>query len=145
MPCRQRHELLHAPTEEGAVTDQDRTNALLRKTCEGRFEIAIGSGIPNNELQAQRARCRLQVCNDRLGSRKRRERGFQDGEAGDVPFGRSSRATIPLATGSATLAKTMGIVRVSRWTAAAAGVPYGTITSGCKPTNSRASPRIRSM
>jgi hypothetical protein len=36
------------------------TNALLRKTCEGRFEIAIGSGIHNNELQAQRARCRLQ-------------------------------------------------------------------------------------
>jgi len=27
-----------------------------REACEGRFEIAIGSGIHNNELQAQRAR-----------------------------------------------------------------------------------------
>jgi hypothetical protein len=26
----------------------------LRKSREGRFEIAIGSGIRNNELQAQR-------------------------------------------------------------------------------------------
>jgi hypothetical protein len=32
---------------------------LLRKGCERRFEIAVGSGIHNNELQAQRARRRL--------------------------------------------------------------------------------------
>ena len=38
------------------------------------------------------------------------------------PPGRSSRATMPLATGSATVAKTIGIVRVSRWTATVAGV-----------------------
>jgi hypothetical protein len=30
------------------------------------------------------------------------------------PFGRSSRVTMPLATGSLTFAKTIGIVRVSR-------------------------------
>jgi hypothetical protein len=46
-------------------------DALLRKGCEGRFEVAIGSGIPNNELQAQRARRRPQVCNDGRGSRGR--------------------------------------------------------------------------
>jgi hypothetical protein len=34
---------------------------LLRKSCEGRFEIAIGSGIHDNELQAQRARRRLHI------------------------------------------------------------------------------------
>ena len=40
---------------------------LLRKSCEGRFEIAIGSSIHNNELQAQRARRRLHVWDDELG------------------------------------------------------------------------------
>jgi hypothetical protein len=30
--------------------NQDRTNALLRKRCEGCFEIALGSGIHNNEI-----------------------------------------------------------------------------------------------
>ena len=39
------------------------------------------------------------------------------------PLGRSSRATMPLATGSPTPAKTIGIVRVSRWAAVVAGVP----------------------
>jgi hypothetical protein len=70
---RQRRKLFHPPVEEGAAAgaDQDRTNALLRKTREGRFEIAIGSGCHNNELQAQRARCRLQVCVDGWGIRKR--------------------------------------------------------------------------
>ena len=62
MAGRQRRELFRAPVVEGTLADQDRTNALLRKSCEGRFEIAIGSGIHNNELQAQRARRRLQVC-----------------------------------------------------------------------------------
>ncbi len=59
MPGRQRRELFRAPVVEGADADQDRTNTLLRKSCEGRFEIAIGSGIHNNELQAQRACRRL--------------------------------------------------------------------------------------
>ena len=49
------------------------------------------------------------------------------------PLGRLSRATIPLATGSLTFAKTIGIVRVSPWTAAVAGVPYVTMMSGCRP------------
>ena len=64
MAGRQRRKLFHATVEEGTVAEQDRTNALLRKSCEGRFEIAIGSGIHNKELQAQRARRRLQVCDD---------------------------------------------------------------------------------
>ena len=38
------------------------------------------------------------------------------------PLGRSSRATILLATGSLTFTKTIGIVRVSRWTPAV-GIP----------------------
>jgi putative tryptophan/tyrosine transport system substrate-binding protein len=57
-----------------AGADLDRINALLRKSCEGRFEIAIGSGIHNNELQAQRARRRLQVCDVGLDTRKGRVR-----------------------------------------------------------------------
>jgi len=53
--------LFGAPVEEVTVADQDRTNVLLRKSGEGRFEIALVSGIQNNELQAQRARRGLQV------------------------------------------------------------------------------------
>ena len=48
-----------APGVEGTATEHDCTNSLLRKSCEGRFETAIGVGIDNNELQAQRARRRL--------------------------------------------------------------------------------------
>jgi hypothetical protein len=49
--------------------------------------------------------------------------------------------TMPLATGSFTLAKTIGIVRVSRWRATVAGVPPVRMMSGCRPTNSCASAR----
>jgi hypothetical protein len=59
MARRQRRELFHAPVEEDTAADQNRTNALLRQTCEGCFEIAIGSGINNKKLQAQRACSRL--------------------------------------------------------------------------------------
>ena len=70
---RQRRELFHAQgVKVSGSTDQDRTHALLRKSLESRFEIAIGSGIHNNELQAQHAGRRLQVCDDGLGSRKPR-------------------------------------------------------------------------
>src|SRR6516165_2017205 len=55
------------------------------------------------------------------------------------PPGWLSRGTMPLETGSDTPAKTIGIVRVSRWTAMVAGVPYVTIISGWRPTNSCAS------
>ena len=73
MAGRQRRELLQdAVTKEVAGNDQDRTNALLRKSCEGRFEIVIGSGIHNNKLQAQRARRRMQVCNGGWSIRNRR-------------------------------------------------------------------------
>jgi hypothetical protein len=61
MAGRQRRELFAAADVEDTGADQDRTNALLRQSCEGRFEIAVGSSIHNNELQAQRARRRLQV------------------------------------------------------------------------------------
>jgi hypothetical protein len=47
--------------------------------------------------------------------------------------GRSTRATRPLARGSPTPAKTIGIVRVSCWTAAVTGVEPATMMSGCKP------------
>src|SRR5881394_519152 len=50
------HELFGTAGIERTDADQDPTNALLRKSCEGRFEIAGGSGIHDNELQAQRAR-----------------------------------------------------------------------------------------
>ena len=45
---------------------------LSGKSCEGRFEIAIGSGISHNQLQAERARRRLQVCQGGWGGRKGR-------------------------------------------------------------------------
>jgi hypothetical protein len=51
--------LIHTLVEEATGTDQDRTNTLLRKSCEGRFEIAIGAGIHNSELQPKRAGRRL--------------------------------------------------------------------------------------
>ena len=60
--------------------------------------------------------------------------------------GLGSAATWPLlalATGSPTPAKTIGIVLVSRWTATVAGVPFVRMMSGCRPTNSWASARIR--
>jgi hypothetical protein len=60
--------LLRALQVEGTYADQDRTNMLLRKSCESRFEIAFGSGIYSGELQAQRARRLLQVCVLGLGS-----------------------------------------------------------------------------
>ena len=49
------------PIVFSSAADQDRTSALLRKSCEGRFEIAVGSSIHNIELQVQRARRHLQV------------------------------------------------------------------------------------
>jgi hypothetical protein len=48
-----------------------------------------------------------------------------------------------LATGSLRFAKTIGIVRVSRWIATVAGVDCARMMSGCSPTNSCASVRIR--
>jgi hypothetical protein len=59
------------------------------------------------------------------------------------PLGRASRATRPLLTGSATVATTIGIVRVSRWRATVAGVALVRMMSGCRPTSSCASARIR--
>ena len=73
MAGRQRRELFHAVGVEGTLADQDRTNALLRKTGEGRFEIAICSCVLNNDLQAQRASRRL-VCDDGLDIRYGRVR-----------------------------------------------------------------------
>ena len=61
---------------------QDRTNMLLGESCEGRFEIAIGRGIRNNELQPQRARPRLQVCDVGLDFRLRRVR--ENAEPGSI-------------------------------------------------------------
>jgi hypothetical protein len=46
---------------------------------------------------------------------------------------------MPLATGSPAFAKTIGIVRVSRWTAAVVAIVPVRMMSGCRPTNSFAS------
>ncbi|HWN50887.1 MAG TPA: hypothetical protein VNO18_13885, partial [Xanthobacteraceae bacterium] len=61
MACCQRRQLFHAPGVEVAVADDDGTGALLGKSCECRFKIAVGPGIHNSKLQAQRARRRLKV------------------------------------------------------------------------------------
>src|SRR5215831_17124967 len=54
------------------------------------------------------------------------------------PPGCGSPATNPSPTGSETVTNTIGIVRVSRWSAAVTGVPCARITSGCRATNSLA-------
>ena len=83
MAGRQRRELFYAPGVEGTLADQDRTNALLRKSCEGRFKIAIGSGIHNNELlQTQGACRRLQVGDVGLDARSGRIR--ENTELGNI-------------------------------------------------------------
>src|SRR6516165_12325961 len=84
MAGRQRCELLRAPGVEVTVVDQHRTNMLLQKSCEGRFEIAIDAGIHNNELQAQRARRHPQVWDDKLGCRKSRVR--ENAEHGSIGY-----------------------------------------------------------
>jgi hypothetical protein len=61
------------------------------------------------------------------------------------PPGRSRRVTMPLVMGSTTFAKTIGIVRVSRWRAMVAVVEPARTMSECEPTNSCASARIRSV
>ena len=52
-------------------------------------------------------------------------------------------ATNPGPTGSATITNTIGIVRVSRCSAAVPGVHCARITSGCRATNSFAKVRVR--
>ena len=69
MAGRQRHELFQVPAVEGTGDEQDRSNTLLQKNGEGRFEVAIGSGIHNKELQAQRAGSCLQVYDVGLDTR----------------------------------------------------------------------------
>jgi hypothetical protein len=59
---------------EAIVKALEHAGYQIRRRGEGRFEIAAGSGIRNNELPAQRACRRLQVCDDGLGRRKRRVR-----------------------------------------------------------------------
>jgi len=61
------------------------------------------------------------------------------------PPGRSSRGTMPKATGSPTFTPTIGIVRVCCWRAMVACNPIARMMSGCWPTNSCASASIRLM
>src|SRR6516162_7848472 len=114
MVNRQRRELFRALAVQATLADQDRTNALLRKSCKGRFEIALGSGIHNNELQAQRAPGRLRL------------------------------ATRPNATGSVPTVKTIGMVLVAAFAASDARVPLATITATRRRTRSAASAGSRS-
>jgi hypothetical protein len=97
MAGRQRHELFHVQVLEATGADQDRTNMLLQKGCEGRFEIAIGVGIHNNELQAQRARRRLDVWDDGLGTRTGRVRSSDHAVAGTESDPNVMAASIHLA------------------------------------------------
>src|SRR6516165_7967635 len=57
-----------------------------------------------------------------------------------LPPGRARLATKPLPTGSATTAKTMGIVAVCCSTAAVVGVLFARLRSGCSTTSSFATP-----
>jgi hypothetical protein len=124
----------------------------LREDCEGRFEIAIGSGIHNDELQAQRVRRRLQVCDGGLGSRKRGSARTPNRAALGInsrsnwncfgasspcklampvafALGRLRLATRPNATGSLPMPKTIGMVVVADFASNAATVSMVTITA----------------
>ena len=72
--------MFHSVKDSSA--DQDGTDALLQKSCEGRFEVAIGAGIHNNELHAQRAGRFLYVCDGGLDTRKGRVR--ENAEHGNI-------------------------------------------------------------
>src|SRR6516165_6823670 len=84
MAGRKRRELFPAADVEATGADQDRANVLLRKSSEGRFEVAIGSGIFNNELQAQCARRRLQVRDEGLDIRDGRV--HENAEQGGIGY-----------------------------------------------------------
>ena len=73
------------------------------------------------------------------------QRSFEAGEACDVPVRAVEPRNDVLGDGSATFTKTIGIARVSCWTAMVAGVVFTKMMSGCRPTNSRASARDRLM
>jgi hypothetical protein len=81
MAGRQGSELFRAVVKEGTGSDQDRTNTLLRN-CEGRFEIAISSGVHNNKLQPELRRRRPKVCDHGLGRRSDRVR--ENAEHGSI-------------------------------------------------------------
>jgi hypothetical protein len=55
-----------------------------------------------------------------------------------LPLGSAKLAMNPLPTGSDTWVKTIGMVRVSRLSAATTGVVWPRIRSGCSSTSSRA-------
>src|SRR5262249_36015432 len=61
-----------------------------------------------------------------------------------LPPGRGKLATNPLPTGSATMAKTIGIVRVCCRSAVVVGVVFERMRSGCSATSSFANCRIKS-
>jgi hypothetical protein len=84
VPGRQCGELFRAPGQQGTGADQDRTDALLRKSCEGRFEVAIGAGIHDDELQAQRGCRRQQFGDGGLGVHRGRVR--ENAEARSIGY-----------------------------------------------------------
>jgi hypothetical protein len=157
MAGRQRHKLFRAPVEESAATNQDRTHVLLRKNCERLFEIAIGSGIGNNELQAQGA-CRRGFAGsartpnrEALGINSRTNCNCFGANSNlklamPVTFapGRLRLATSPDATGSLGVAKTIGMVLVAAFTTSAAVRPSTTITATRRRRRSSASVGSRS-
>jgi hypothetical protein len=76
--------LFRVPVVEGTVANQDCANPLLRQRCKGRFEIAVGPGIHNDEMKTQRTCRRLQVCDDGLGGGIRRVR--ENAEYGSIGY-----------------------------------------------------------
>jgi hypothetical protein len=57
---------------------------LLRESCEGRFEIAVGSGVHNKKFQAESARGRPKVCDHGLG--RRSGRVHEHAEPGSIGY-----------------------------------------------------------
>jgi hypothetical protein len=166
--ARQCRELFHAPIIEGAGADQGCTNAVLRKKCEGGFEIAVGSGINDSQLQAsvRAAACKSAMMDwvaGKAGSTSTPNRvalginsrsncnrfgassAFKTAMPVTFAPGRLRLATSPNEIGSPPVAKTIGMVVVADFAASAAGVPLVAITATRRRIRSAASADSRSI
>ena len=104
-----------------------RTGAVISATLRDRAAVS-SEGIKDDALEAVSglnmiaARLRPGAISESSSSHLPPSEASRPAKPVAFPPGRSSRGTMPLATGSPPVVKTIGIVRVSRWTAAVAGV-----------------------
>ena len=111
-----------------------RTGAMPGSTLRDRAAIS-NEGIKADELGSSgsnmiEARLRAGAISESSSSHLPPSEASKMAKPVMFPPGRPSRGTMPLATGSTTATKTIGIVRVSRWRVTVAGVVFVTMMSG---------------